>query len=78
MTTIDERDRYYPDVSMTLAVAKARIAESRAEAEHARGARAVERRPSRGVAWPTGVVTALRDSLTRRAAGRGGELCPTC
>ena len=76
MTTTHERDRYL-SASMTFALAKARTAELTAEAEQARVARAVARRPRRGVAWPARVVTALRDSLASRATGRG-ELCPTC
>jgi hypothetical protein len=67
--------------SMSLAMAQARIAELRTNAERARVVR-IARGPRRAPSWPASVAAALRDSLTgalpaSRSAVRR-QTCTTC
>lgn len=73
----------YPG-SLSLVLAKERVAELRAEAERSRQVRAARaaHAPRRTPAWPAGLVAALRASLTGSSPGPRNVArrrpCPTC
>lgn len=55
-----------------------RIEELRSDAATHRVRRAAGDGARAGLTWPSSVVAALRESVTRAADGRSGQACATC